>query len=120
MIRPVAALAVAALALVGCSPPHTTTTTTPGATMATTAAPTPAPAPKGNPEDQYLAALRAAHVSVSTTGQAELQIGHGVCQQVANGASPEALARDLVKIGVGWTATDAETIVNLAQKILCD
>lgn len=66
---------------------------------------------------RYLEQLRAQGVPTSVTGQPEIQIGTGICQQIARDAKPEALARDLTSLG--WTSEQATAIVTAAQQHLC-
>lgn len=74
------------------------------------------PRSKSSP-DEYLERLRAQGVPTSTTGQPEIQIGTGICQQVRGGADPRALALDLTSLG--WTAEQATVIVTAARQHLC-
>lgn len=68
-------------------------------------------------ESQYLTKIRADGVPTSVSGQAEIQIGRGVCKQRAAGSTDQALAKDLM--GIGWTAEQAADIVAAAQRFLC-
>lgn len=83
-------------------------TTTEGATVTE---------PAQDPELQFLSQIRADRVPTSTSGQAEIQIGRGVCKQSASGSTDQALARDIMSIG--WTAEQAADIVAAAHRFLC-
>jgi len=76
---------------------------------------TTTPEPSG--PERFLAQLHAQGVPTSKTGQPEIQIGTGICQQLARDADPRALARDLTAIG--WTQEQGTAIVTAAQAHLC-
>lgn len=94
----------------------TASATQPPASTATTAPPAASPSSAAN-DDGFLAALRAGGVPVSATGEPERLIGHGVCQQLYAGASPDKLAHDLT--ASGYTLAQAATVVAAAQGNYC-
>jgi hypothetical protein len=90
-------------------------------------APAPRPAPSVTPSHadatvdnmtEFLDALRAAGVPVSTSGEGERLTGRGVCQQLAAGANPDQLATGLASMGV-WSLAQATQVVQLADIHLC-
>jgi hypothetical protein len=70
-----------------------------------------------DPEQAFIDALRVAKVPISTSGQAEVQIGRGICTQLASGSKDAAIVRDLGPIG--WTAEQGQAIVDAARAHLC-
>lgn len=66
----------------------------------------------------FLAALDGAGIPRSKSGDAEMLIGRGVCGQLAEGKSPDAIAADLSG-SVPWNHGQALTVVRAAQRVLC-
>lgn len=86
----------------------------------TTASPArTSPKPVTHRERDYLDALRIASVPLSRTGATEVQIGHGVCAEVAKGTDPEALADDLRRAVAAWTPDNVTAVVRTALALLC-
>jgi hypothetical protein len=74
-------------------------------------------APGPTPEQAFLDELRAHQVPMSRTGQPEVQVGRGICNQLAAGSKDATLVRELGAIG--WTPEQAQRIVDAARAHLC-
>ena len=114
-----------------------TTTTVPGAPAGVPSAPAVSTAPPkaappaatvvptgnrvpGPPKrEAYLAALTAAGVPVSPTGDAEVLIAQAVCNEVPKGTSHATLVERVAGFGGGITPAQAEAIVTAAEDIYC-
>lgn len=98
--------------LAACGPPEPSPSTrTPG--------PAPTTRAMTNRERDYLEALRIAAVPLSKTGESEVQIGYGVCAQVAKGVDPESLADDLRHDVPVWTSDNVTAVIRIALALLC-
>lgn len=86
----------------------------------TTVAPSPrATTPAFDQERRYLDALRTASVPLSTTGRSEIEIGRGVCAEVAKGNDPETLADDLRAAIPVWSSDNVTAVIRTALEVLC-
>lgn len=127
----IGALAVGfVVALGGCGPaastpaasaPTTATTTTATASSDSSAPMTAAPsvAPATDKREAYLAALKSAGVPISTTGDSEVLIAQGVCNELGKGTSRAKLVDDLARMGGVMNETYAEATLSAAEQIYC-
>lgn len=130
---------VFALATVGCgsspgttpplaSRPSTMSSSAPttSSTLVTTSATASVPAtsgeeaaPTSDKRAAYLAALSAAGVPVSVSGDSEVLIAQGVCSELADGAARTKLVGDLAGMGGVMTLDRAEAVVAAAEQTYC-
>lgn len=120
MGRALSWLAVLALGatLGGCTATPTTAVPEPATrTVTVTVTPSPSPEPRGR--EPYLAVLRAADVPLSTTGDPEVLIAVGVCDQLAALTPRASLVHDLATMGGVATQEYAEAMVTAAEAHYC-
>ncbi|WP_214367898.1 DUF732 domain-containing protein [Pseudonocardia sp. H11422] len=105
----------------------------PAAVVVTAPEPAPAPAaapptgadeaiepdgPQG-PAGDYLAALRAAQVPTSPSGEPELEIAQAVCDRTASGWTEDELSRGVPRSLPTVTREQARTLVQIALRSYC-
>ncbi|MEV8441889.1 DUF732 domain-containing protein [Actinosynnema sp. NPDC051121] len=96
------------------STPAKTSTTSPVPTTSVEEAAVP-----GDKRAEYLAALAAAGVPVSVSGDSEVLIAQGVCNELAGGTVRAKLVDDLARMGGVMTPDRAEAMVAVAEQIYC-
>jgi hypothetical protein len=99
-------------------------TPVPPASAPTAAAPTDAPSdapvdPASPKAVAYLAALRAAGVPTSDSGESEVQAGAVICQQLAKGTDAAELVQALPAVLPSVNSRQAKSMVTLAQQKYC-
>lgn len=99
---------------------------TTSSTRVTASASAPVPTASGGeaarPADEraeYLAALSAAGVPVSVSGDSEVLIAQGVCNELAGGTARAKLVDDLARMGGVMTPDRAEAMVAAAEQTYC-
>lgn len=99
------------------TPPALTTSPT-----AVVSASTPSVAPAVLPaqRSRFLADLDAHHVPRSASGQSEVLIGQGVCDQLAAGRDIGTIAHELATSLGSWSFDQASVVVAAARGELCN
>jgi hypothetical protein len=91
-------------------------------TSVDTLAPTTSVATPTTPGDEraaFLAALSAAGVPVSASGESEILIAQGLCKELASGTPRASLVDDLARMGGVMTPQTAEATVTAAEQTYC-
>ncbi|WP_170176381.1 DUF732 domain-containing protein [Lentzea flaviverrucosa] len=68
---------------------------------------------------EYLAALSAEGVPVSVSGDSEVLIAQGICNELASGAARAKLVDDLARMGGVMTPGRAEAMLAAAEQTYC-